>query len=183
MAYFPIFVDLKDKEIIVIGAGEVAYRKIETLLPFGPKITVIAKNAIKEIENLFELNKLNLKIKAFDETDIKDNVFLIIVAINDLVLQEKIAMICKNRKILVNTVDSPKYCSFIFGSIIHKKDLVIGINTSSKAPAVSKALKKHILSCLPDNIEKLIETVSSLRKVDAKTMDSTIKGFFKNERN
>ncbi len=183
MAYFPIFVELENKEIVVIGAGEIALRKILSLLPFNPKITVVAKEINEEIKRLYDLNKIDLKIKYFEESDIKNDAFLVIVAIDDVDLQMHIANICKQKNILVNSVDKPQYCSFIFGSIIRKKDLVIGISTSSKAPAVSKVLKEYLLQCLPDNIEILIEKVNELRKVNFETMQATIKDFFNNVRN
>ncbi len=183
MTYFPIFVELENKEIVVVGAGDVALRKILTLLPFNPKITVVAKEVNGEIKRLYDLNKIDLRIKYFEESDIKKDTFFVIVAVDDLDLQMHIANICNEKNILVNSVDKPQYCSFIFGSIIRKKDLVIGISTSSKAPAVSKVLKEYLLQYLPDNIESLIEKVSELRKVNFKTMQATIKDFFNNVRN
>jgi precorrin-2 dehydrogenase/sirohydrochlorin ferrochelatase len=183
MAYFPIFVDLKDKDVVIVGAGDIAYRKIEVLLPFCPKITVIAKEANEQIKELFLSKKIDLIIKEFDENDILQNPFLVVVAVDDLGLQKKISQICFKKNILVNSVDSKEYCNFIFGSIIQNGDLVIGINTSSKAPAVSKALKAYLMQRLPKNIESLIEKVANLRKIDTKNMQIEIKKFFNNVKN
>ncbi|WP_409212525.1 precorrin-2 dehydrogenase/sirohydrochlorin ferrochelatase family protein [Desulfurella amilsii] len=175
--------DLKDKNVVIIGAGDIAYRKVEVLLPFHPKITVIAKKVNEKIKELFFSKKIDLKIKQFDENDIQQDHFLVVVAVDDLELQKRISQICSKKNILVNSVDSKEYCSFIFGSIIHDGDLVIGINTSSKAPAVSKALKAYLMQRLPKNIENLIEKVSKLRKIDTKNMQIEIKKFFNDAKN
>lgn len=180
MSYFPIFVNLEDKEILVIGAGEVAFRKIKALLPFKAKITVIAKKANKNIQELFEAKKIDLKIKQFEESDI-GSPFLVIGAVDEINVQKSIFHICSQKKIPVNNVDKAEFCSFIFGSIIKEGDLVIGINTSTKAPSVSKALKNHIKKYLPKNIDKLIKLVSGLRKTDTIKMKLAIKEFFKND--
>ncbi|MGE4547331.1 MAG: bifunctional precorrin-2 dehydrogenase/sirohydrochlorin ferrochelatase [Desulfurella sp.] len=183
MAYFPIFVDLRDKNVVIVGAGDIAYRKIKVLLPFCPKITVIAKEANEQIKELFLLKKIDLIIKEFDKNDIQQNPFLVVVAVDDLDLQKKISKMCFENNILVNSVDSKECCNFIFGSIIQNGDLVIGINTSSKAPAVSKALKAYLMQLLPKNIESLIERVAILRKTDTKNMQTEIKKFFNNVKN
>lgn len=180
MPYFPIFVNLEGKEILVVGAGDVAFRKIKALLPFNPKITVIAQKASKNVQEFFESKKIDLKIKQFEESDI-ESPFFVIGVVDDIDLQKNIFQICSKKKIFVNNVDSPEFCSFIFGSIINEGDLVIGINTSAKAPAVSKALKNYVRKHLPKNLKELIKNIDKLRKTDINKMKLTIKEFFKND--
>jgi precorrin-2 dehydrogenase/sirohydrochlorin ferrochelatase len=162
MAYFPIFIDLKEKNILVIGAGKVAYRKIEKLLPFEANIYVITKEIKdKRIENL--KNQIHLEIREFKLEDLKGK-DIVINATNDLELQKKVYEECLKLKIPVNSVDNPKYCSFIFPSYIKEGDLIIGISTSGKAPILSKEIKNLIKDCLPKNMDRFLEKLSTLRK-------------------
>lgn len=163
MALFPMFVDLKDQDIAVIGAGEVALRKIEKLIKFSPKLTVIAPLIHKEIRALCENNPITLIEREYVIEDC-DNRFFVIGALDDLREQEQIYIACMNTKTPVNCVDSPLLCSFIFPALIVDGDLCVGINTSGKAPAVSAALRQYLTKRIPSGIEGLIDYVHSIRQ-------------------
>ena len=164
MAYFPLFIDLQDKKVLVVGAGEVALRKIEKLLPFNPKITVVAKKVKQEkVYKLAKEKKINLIERPFSFEDLKEK-DLVIVAVDDINLQKQIYEYCKDKKIPVNSVDSPKFCSFIFPAYIKKADLIIGVSTSGKAPALAGKLKKTLEECLPENIEVILDQLEEIRK-------------------
>jgi len=164
MALFPLFINLENKEVLVVGGGEIALRKIEKLLPFNPKITVVAKEVKAEkIKKLAKEGKIKLIERSFLFTDI-DRKEIVIAAIDEIDLQREIYNYCFRRKIPVNSVDSPDYCSFIFPAYVKKKDIVIGITTSGKAPALSKKLKEIIENCLPENIESILYELEKIRK-------------------
>ncbi|NPA14738.1 MAG: bifunctional precorrin-2 dehydrogenase/sirohydrochlorin ferrochelatase [Aquificae bacterium] len=163
MPLFPLFVDLKGKEILVVGGGKIATRKVEKLLPFGGKITVVAPKISPELKKLSKEGKIKIKRRRFLTGDLK-NKDLVVVATDDINLQRKIFKLCSKKRIPVNSVDSPDYCSFIFGSLIVRGDLVIGITTSSKAPALSKEIRKLIEKHLPPNVEEILNHLYEVRK-------------------
>ncbi len=163
MPLFPLFVDLKGKEILVVGGGKIATRKVEKLLPFGGKITVVAPKISPELKKLSKEGKIKIKRRRFLTGDLK-NKDLVVVATDDINLQRKIFKLCSKKRIPVNSVDSPDYCSFIFGSLIVQGDLVIGITTSSKAPALSKEIRKLIEKHLPPNVEEILNHLYEVRK-------------------
>lgn len=163
MALFPMFVDLQDQEIVVIGAGEVALRKIEQLSKFSPKITVIAPVIHEEIRVLSKTHTMTLLEREYVMEDC-DNRFLVIGALDDLGEQEKIYNACRKTKTPVNCVDSPALCSFIFPALIVQGDLCVGINTSGKAPAVSSALRQHLTELIPEGVHHLIGRVHAIRQ-------------------
>ena len=164
MALFPLFINIENKEVLVVGAGEVALRKIEKLLPFQPKITVVAKEIKRdEIKELAEEGKINLIKRGFLFTDI-DRKELVIVAVDDINLQREIYNYCVRKKIPVNSVDSPDYCTFIFPAYVKKDNIVIGITTSGKAPALSGKLREIVEDCLPDNIENILKELEEIKK-------------------
>ena len=162
MALFPMFVNLENQNIVVIGAGEVALRKIEQLIKFFPKLTVIAPSIHEEIRVLSGEHAITLLEREYAITDC-ENRFFVIAALDDLSEQEKIYSACMQTKTPVNCVDSPALCSFIFPALIVQGDLCVGINTSGKAPAVSSALRQHLTGLIPDGIHNLIERVHSIR--------------------
>ncbi len=140
-----------------------AERKIKKLLPFGPKIKVIAPRATKGIKGLHQQGKLELTLRKVRLSDIKGS-FMVIVAVDNIKLQKRIYQYCKKKGILCNSVDSIDYCSFIFPSLILKGDIVIGISTSGKVPALSRAIREYIERSLPENLESIKEILEGLRK-------------------
>ncbi len=164
MALFPMFVDIKDKNVLIVGAGEVALRKIEKLIPFEPNITVVAKEIVRdEIKDLAEKHNIHLIERAFLFTDI-DGKEIVIVAVDNIDLQREIYNYCVRRKIPVNSVDSPDYCTFIFPAYVKRGDIVIGITTSGKAPGLSGKLRKLIESYLPEDLENILDELIKIRE-------------------
>lgn len=158
-----MFVDLNNKDCLVIGAGEVALRKIEQLVKFAPRLCVIAPDIDPRIRALAEEHLIELIERRYELEDTEGR-FLVIGALDDLAEQEKIYNVCFDRKIPVNCVDSPALCTFIFPALITEGNLCVGINTAGRAPAVSSALRKYLTSLIPERIGDLIDQVDSIRK-------------------
>lgn len=116
MAYFPFYIDIENKKILVVGGGTVALRKIEKLIPFSPDITVVAPKICDEIK------ALNVKIidRRFCDSDL-DGAFCVVSATDDETLNGRIFQLCNEKNILVNTVDDKEKCGFIFPAIASKK--------------------------------------------------------------
>lgn len=163
MALFPMFVDLKGSNCLVIGGGEVALRKIEQLIKFSPNLTVIAISICDEIKELALDAQMTIFERPYHSKDLEKR-FMVIGALDDLNEQKKIYDYCKNHNIPVNCVDSPQLCSFIFPALVVENDLCIGINTSGRAPAVSSALRKYLEGLIPHQISELINDVDRIRK-------------------
>ena len=163
MPLFPMFVDVKNKEILVIGAGIVALRKIEQLVKFSPELVVIAPEIHPEIIELSHCHNITL-IKRHYVLEDCENRFLVIGALDDIQEQEKIYAVCMTLKIPVNCVDSPALCSFIFPALIVEGDLCVGINTAGRAPGVSSALRQYLTGLIPAGIGNLINEVHAIRQ-------------------
>jgi len=163
MALFPMFVDLKGRDCLVIGAGEVALRKIEQLVKFAPDIVVIAPETHPEIRTLAGEYPITLLERGYTLDDCNGR-FLVIGALDDYAHQKKIYHRCMEMKIPVNCVDSPELCSFIFPALIVEGDLCVGINTAGRAPAVSSALRQYIQKIIPSKISALIDEVDAIRR-------------------
>ena len=147
--FFPIFVNLSDKNILIIGAGKVAFRKISTLLETGAYITIFAKQ-IKEKEItklLFDKPNIQLIMKEVDENSLDEIItnkyVLVIAGTDDKELNSAIVKCCNKKNILVNNITSTDDMSARFCSVIDEKDYSIGISAKGD-PKKSLALKEKI---------------------------------------
>jgi len=163
MPLFPAFIDLRNKEILVVGGGKVATRKVEKLLPFGGNITVVAPRVSPKLKTLAKKGRIRLKRRRFLTGDLKGKT-LVVVAVDDIKLQKKIFNLCTKRGILCNSVDNLEYCNFIFPALTLRGELVVGISTSGKAPALSKALREWIDKNLPKELNKVLNILHKERK-------------------
>ncbi len=160
--FFPAFLNLTNKKILIIGGGKIAADKIEKLLDFTQDITILAPALGDRTKDLIIKHDLALIQRTYQKGDI-DEFFLVIVAVDDLELQKDIFQEAQNKKILVNSVDSTEYCDFIFPSYIKEKDLIIAFSTSGASPALSKYLRRAIQKLLPPDIGKFLEKLKTLR--------------------
>lgn len=131
MRYFPMFIDIEGKHILVVGAGKIALRRVQTLLQFRARIKVIAKEIPKEQKEAFHLlvseGKIVLEEKAFEESDLTEAFFLVLAATNVKKLNHEICMLCRKRKILANTATDRTDCDFYFPAVAVQEELVVGI--------------------------------------------------------
>lgn len=131
MSYFPMFIDIEGKHILVVGAGKIALRRVQTLLQFRARIKVIAKEIPKEQKEAFHLlvseGKIVLEEKAFEESDLTEALFLVLAATNVKKLNHEICMLCRKRKILANTATDRTDCDFYFPAVAVQEELVVGI--------------------------------------------------------
>lgn len=131
MSYFPMFINIEGKHILVVGAGKIALRRVQTLLQFRARIKVIAKEIPKEQKEAFHLlvseGKIVLEEKAFEESDLTEAFFLVLAATNVKKLNHEICMLCRKRKILANTATDRTDCDFYFPAVAVQEELVVGI--------------------------------------------------------
>ncbi len=142
--FFPLFIDLKNKNILVIGAGKIACRKVETLLKYSAKITIITKD-IKE-EKFLTLKNINIKIGEFEETLLEDK-FLVVAATDNPEFNRYIYELCNSKNILVNNITSKEEMNCRFASILETEDYQIGISAKGN-PSKSKSLKNKLKEIL-----------------------------------
>lgn len=141
--FFPLFIDLRNKSALVIGAGKIAFRKVETLLKYGAKVTVITK-VIKE-EKFFNLKNIDIKIGEFNET-LLENRFIVVAATDNPDFNRYIYELCNSKNILVNNITSKEEMNCRFASILETEEYQIAISANGN-PTKSKALKNK-LKCL-----------------------------------
>ena len=160
MAYFPLFMDLNQKQGLVVGGGAVAARKIRTLLSYGPHLTVCAPSVLPELE---ALPGLTLRWEPFSPA-LLEGAFVVIAATDDPELNSHIARLCRERNIPVNVADPGTESTFLFPSVVRRGPLTVGISTGGKSPSAAHYLKEQIEGLLPDNLEAILLWMDAARE-------------------
>jgi precorrin-2 dehydrogenase/sirohydrochlorin ferrochelatase len=143
--FFPLFVDLNDKRCLVIGAGNIAYRKIKTLLKYGAKVEVITKEVAED--KILDLQNLKIFKKDFSEKDLED-VFLVVAATSNSDFNKKIFEICNQKNILVNNMTSKIDMNARFSAVYEGESVQVAVS--------SKGYPKKSLE-IRDSIKKMLE--------------------------
>ena len=184
MAYFPMFVDMTERECLIVGGGNVAYRKVMVMLDFGAKVTVVAEDICDELRKLTiddiasedktdsytanKENRITFIKRRFKRKDC-DGMEMVIAATDDNALNHEIAEYCKAKGIMVNAVDQKADCSFIFPSYIKEKNLVAAFSSSGNSPVLTQYLKGKEQEILTPFLGELNEYMGQIReKVIAK---------------
>ena len=163
MGYFPAFIKLDDKKILIVGGGKIAYEKLVHLLDFTNEITVIAQEFSDEMLVKMDALRLEYVKRSYKEGDIAEY-GIVIVAVDDIPLQSAIFEESKRYKCLCNAVDSVDYCDFIFPSYIKEGDLTIAVSTSGASPAMAKHLRRYLQNLIPESIGGFLQEMRELRK-------------------
>ena len=178
MQYFPIFLDTTELNCLVVGAGEVAARKIELLLKTKAKISVVAPWACDTVLRLVEQGKIHFDNRAYETNDLNDK-NLVFVATDDSALNAQIHAAAKSWNILVNVVDNIPLCQFITPSIVDRSPIVIAISSGGVAPVLLRYLRQKLESLIPQNISLLGQFSEKYRELVKQKLSSvTARRFF-----
>lgn len=123
-AYFPLFINMRDKKIIIYGAGNIARRRIQALLPASPQMTVIAPVIPRTLPAMFPGVTWQTASYHSGEISACDFVF---AATNDPFVNHQIAIECKKKGIPVNNASCQTECDFFFPAVIRKDDITVGV--------------------------------------------------------
>lgn len=162
MDYLPIFADLKQRPVLVVGGGEVAARKVALLQRSGAEIRIVAQTLCAELEHLHQQGGFNWLGKAFVAEQL-DEVFLVIAATNDSALNAEVYAAADQRRVLANVVDDQPRCSFIFPSIIDRSPLMVAVSSGGQAPVLARMLREKLEALLPASLGQMAALAGSWR--------------------
>lgn len=169
MPYFPMFVDLKQKKILVVGGGKVALRKVKKLLPYEPEIQVVAPEILPEMEQMSQVHTIR---RSYRWWDLWKRPALVIAATDEKEQNHKIAKVCHRWRIPVNVVDDPEYCSFIFPALVQQGGFSAGISTGGASPTAAAYYKEQLQELLPENLDQILDYLEQQRvKIKAEIAD------------
>jgi siroheme synthase-like protein len=162
---FPIFLKLEDLRLLIVGAGEIGYEKLQTVLANSPntRIRIVANYFRPEVEELsFQYPNIQLIYSDYKPVFL-DQCDLVIAAVDNIKLATQITIDAKQKGKLINAADKPSLCDFYLGSIITKGDVKIAISTNGKSPTLARRLKEFFNDVLPDEIETVVSNLNSIR--------------------
>lgn len=162
MDYLPIFADLKQRPVLVVGGGDVAARKVSLLQRAGAEIRIVAQSLSPELEQQRQQGQLLWLGKTFDPQQL-DEVFLAIAATDDNALNAAVFAEADKRRVLANVVDDQPRCSFIFPSIIDRSPLVVAVSSSGQAPVLARLLREKLEALLPASLGQMAQVAGRWR--------------------
>ncbi|MBW2218926.1 MAG: bifunctional precorrin-2 dehydrogenase/sirohydrochlorin ferrochelatase [Deltaproteobacteria bacterium] len=163
MKYYPINLDINNRECLVVRAGSVGTRKVKTLIDCSARVTVVSPEVSDEILSLETNNRIKVKKRPYKAQDL-EGMFLVIGATGDESTNRKISLDAGRLNLLYNIADLPEACNFILPAIVKKGDLLISISTSGKSPAFAKKLRKDLEKQFGEEYSLFLKLMGCIRK-------------------
>lgn len=137
--YYPVFLDLRGRSVLVVGAGKVALRKTRGLVEAGARVTVVSPAALDEFSAL----PVEWKKRRFRRTDVRGQV-LVFAATDDRKVNAAVGEAAREAAAWVNVADAPEECGFLAPSRIRRGDLQVAVSTGGRSPKLAVALRQRI---------------------------------------
>ena len=163
MRYYPVHLDIQNRDCLVVGGGSVGTRKVITLLDCGAKVTVISPVVSPQLRDFATSGSIKLSERRYRSGDL-DGMFLVIGATDDEELNRQISNDADHLNTLCNIADRPEVCNFILPSIVQRDDLVITISTSGRSPAMAKKLRKTLERQFGEEYGVFLKLMGAIRK-------------------
>ena len=177
--YYPVYLDIEERNVLIIGGGNVCARKAETMMKYGAHVTIVSPEFTDEIEGWATQGVLELRRKPYEEPDL-DGASIVIASTDDPCINARIARDCRRRKIPVNVVDVTHLCEFIVPAIVESGSIQIAVSTGGKSPALARTLKEDLQKFVGPEYDEVNQVLGSLRSAAKKTLPTDIdrKRFF-----
>jgi siroheme synthase-like protein len=161
--YYPIFLNLNGRKCVVIGGGQVALRKVTTLLQYGADITVISPRLCKGLRELDCEGKLEVMHRAYQAGDM-EGAYIAIIATGNRTVNLHASLEARCNKIAVNVVDDPGLSDFILPSIVRRGSLSIAISTAGKSPALARKIRTRLEGQVDEKYAELVLLIEGVRR-------------------
>ena len=162
MDHLPIFCQLRNRDCLLIGGGDVAERKARLLLDAGARLPVNALAFAPQFQAWADAGALTLAEGEFDES-LLDNSWLVIAATNDDAVNSRVSAAAEKRRIFCNVVDAPQQASFIMPSIIDRSPLMVAVSSGGTSPVLARLLREKLEAILPLHLGQVAAYAGKLR--------------------
>lgn len=162
---FPVFLKLEELRVLLVGGGNTGLEKLSAIIANAPqtRVTLVAPQINEAVHQLATRHpNIEIHTREYLSTDVAD-VDLVITAVDDPVLSERIRSDAKAAGKLINAADKPELCDFYLGSIVRKGNLKIAISTNGKSPTIAKRLKEVLNEVMPDELDDVLENMQVIR--------------------
>ncbi|MDH4100348.1 MAG: bifunctional precorrin-2 dehydrogenase/sirohydrochlorin ferrochelatase [Nitrospirota bacterium] len=161
--YYPILLDLTDRQCLVVGGGNVAERKVKTLLQSAAVVTIVSPQCTESLSLLAGQGRITWHRRDFSPDDIGKS-FLVIAATSDSAVNQAVYQAATSAGCLVNVIDNPELCNFIVPSVVERGDLMVAVSTSGASPALAKKVRLELEAMFGEEYTEFLEILAALRK-------------------
>ncbi len=162
MPYYPAFLRLEGRRVLVVGGGEVAARKILPLLEARAHVTVVSPEARDDIRRLAGEGRIVWHARAFAPSDL-EGVFLVVGATDDRALNPELYRLCEEKNILLNAADSPEHCHFVVPSALRRGGLQSAVATGGSGPRLSRHVRLMLEKLFGEEYAKFTALLKKIR--------------------
>ena len=162
MRYYPVFLDLQGKPVIVIGGGRIAHQKMENLLKAGANVTVVSPELNPEMTDLSAGRRFRYIQRDYRAGDI-DGYVIVFVATDDRAINAVVTQEGRSKGIWVNSVDDPPNCDFIMPGIAQRGDLTVAVSTAGRSPAMARKMREEMEAFLTEDWVAMLELAAEVR--------------------
>jgi len=162
MRYYPVNLDIKGRQCLVVGGGRVGSRKVDTLVQCGAVVTVVSAEVSPAVKQLADEKAILLKQRAYRASDV-EGMFLVIGATDNETLNRQINADAERLNLLCNIADRPEICNFILPAIVRRGSFVMAISTAGKSPAFAKHVRKRLETQFGPEYGLMLELMGAIR--------------------
>ncbi|HKX26807.1 MAG TPA: bifunctional precorrin-2 dehydrogenase/sirohydrochlorin ferrochelatase [Blastocatellia bacterium] len=162
MRYYPVYLDLKDRRVLVVGGGLIAEGKIGQLLEAGARVRVVSPGLTPRLNDLAVQGAIEYRAERFAVDDL-DGAVLVISATDDQAVNEEVARLAAERGLLCNVVDQPALCNFITPALVTRGELQISVSTGGGSPSLTQRVKREIAALIGEEYGELLELAAEMR--------------------
>lgn len=163
MIYYPIFLDVHDKPVLLVGGGHVADEKLGKLVEHGAAVTIVAPELIPPVRAYVDAGRATWEPREFRAGD-TTGYFLVMVATDNGAVNRAVADEARAQKILVNAADDAANCDFILPSLVRRGEIAIASSTGGSSPAMARWLRERMEEFLSDDVAALADLLAEVRR-------------------
>jgi uroporphyrin-III C-methyltransferase/precorrin-2 dehydrogenase/sirohydrochlorin ferrochelatase len=162
MNHLPLFLEIKDRPVLVVGGGEAAARQVETALKAGGRVTAVAIEAGPAFKNIAKQDGVDLQEREFRPADLEGRV-LVFVATEDEDLNGHVSALAQDAGIPVNVADRLSLCTFIIPAVIDRSPILVAVSSGGEAPILSRVLRARLEAFVPAGLGRLARFAGAIR--------------------
>jgi precorrin-2 dehydrogenase/sirohydrochlorin ferrochelatase len=167
-SYYPLFADLRNKKVVVVGGGGVAERKVQGLLSAGAHVKLVSPEVTEALGEMALDGLIDHVARGFVPEDL-DRAWLVIAATDDADVQELVYKEALSQRVFCNVVDQPELCSFIVPSVVRRGDLCLSISTGGRSPALAQRLRRELEQSFGSFYGDYVSLLGELRQLILKS--------------
>ncbi|AKP27499.1 Siroheme synthase [Leptospira interrogans serovar Manilae] len=161
---YPAFLNLENKNVLLIGGGKVALEKLPHLIDSGAKITLVTLETCKEVAQILEKHpEIKVEYRSVEFTDLQGRA-LVFSATNDTDLNRRLSDYAHSWKIWINCSDDPTNCDFYSAAVLDRGPIRVAISTEGNFAGISGVVKTTLEELIPDEHEEEFKELMLLRK-------------------